>query len=75
MDEKTLSGCQALHGCERQHQCARYHRFLNSTPYGGFNAYQTCRLSQFTQNHYQHFVEYENEQLIESRIIENLLTL
>lgn len=52
----TLSGCQALHGCVRRYQCARYHRFLNSTPYEGFNAYQTCRVSEFTENDYPHFV-------------------
>lgn len=52
----TLSGCQAFDGCERKYQCARYHRFLHSTPYEGFNAFQTCRVSKFTHNDYPHFV-------------------
>lgn len=51
-----LSGCQALAGCTMKDHCARYFHFLNSTPYEGFNAYQTCRLSHFTEKRYLHFV-------------------
>jgi len=53
------SGCQALDGCEKKINCARYIYFLNSTPYKGFNAYQLCRLSQFTEKRYLHFIPIE----------------
>ncbi len=59
----TLSGCKALMGCEIKNNCVRYHLFLNSTPYEGFNANQTCRLSHFTEKRYLHFVSIEKTEL------------
>lgn len=63
----TLSGCQALKGCERKDHCWRYQRFLNSQHHG-FNAYQTCRISEFTEKAYPHFVQYMPEAAMEEKI-------
>jgi hypothetical protein len=52
-----LSGCRALEGCDLKNKCYRYTLFLKSTPYKGFNAHQTCRLSHFTEKKYLHFIE------------------
>ncbi len=52
----TLSGCQALHGCEKKNECLRYQCFLDQ-PWIGFHAYQSCKLSEFTENTYPHFVD------------------
>lgn len=55
----TLSGCQALHGCEKKNECLRYQRFMDHTLIG-FHAYQSCKLSEFTEKLYLHFVALEN---------------
>jgi len=51
----TLSGCQALHGCEKKNECLRYQHFLDH-PLIGFHAYQSCKLSEFTENTYPYFI-------------------
>lgn len=62
----TLSGCQALTNCDIKDNCIRYQHFLNS-PYKNFHAYQTCRLSQFTQKHYLHFIPIEESFLLKNQ--------
>ena len=62
-----LSGCQALKGCERKDECRRYQHFLNS-PHHGFNAYQTCRISEFTEKAYPHFVQFTPEAAIDELV-------
>jgi hypothetical protein len=62
-----LSGCQALKGCERKDHCWRHQRFLNS-PHQGFHAYQTCRISEFTEKTYPHFVQYTPEAAMEELV-------
>ena len=55
----TLSDCQALHSCEKKDQCLRYQNFQDH-PLIGFHAYQSCKLSEFTEKRYLHFVALEN---------------
>jgi hypothetical protein len=50
---RELSGCRAG-DCVKREACERYHRFLQSTAYRGFNAFQLCKT-----NDYLHFIEYQ----------------
>jgi hypothetical protein len=61
-----LSGCKALINCTIKDDCIRYRRFVNS-PYKGFNAHQTCRLSHFTGKRYLHFIPIEESFLLKNQ--------
>lgn len=52
------SGCQAIHGCPKKGSCERYQRFLESTPFRGFNANQTCITTE-----YLHYIQRSDQSL------------
>jgi hypothetical protein len=56
-----------LEGCALKDHCWRHQRFLNNPLYG-FNAYQTCRISEFTENSYPHFIQYTPEAAMEELV-------
>jgi len=64
---RTLNGCKALHDCEIKNQCLRYHRFLYQ-PLIGFHAYQSCKISAFTEKRYLHFIKITPEVALDNLV-------
>ena len=57
MRQTETSGCKALEGCERKTTCLRHKIYKEHTPYKGWSAHQLCRLSEFTEKKYLHYLE------------------
>jgi hypothetical protein len=63
MRKTQTSGCRALEGCDRKESCLRYSIYQNQTPYQGWSAIQLCRLSEFVEKHYLHYIGIKDESL------------
>lgn len=50
-----------MEGCEKKESCLRYTIYQNQTPYQGWSAIQMCKLSEFTEKKYTHYIEADNE--------------
>jgi len=61
MRPTTTSGCKALDGCEKKETCLRYQLHKQQTGYRGWSAHQLCRISEFTEKKYLHYIEVNNE--------------
>lgn len=57
----TISGCHAHYGCEKKESCLRYRIYQNQTGYQGWSGHQLCKLSEFTEKKYLHYIEIDHE--------------
>lgn len=51
------SGCKALEGCEKKDTCLRYTIYQKQTPYKGWSAFMMCRVSEYVDKDFQHYIE------------------